>query len=65
MESDTLCTSNVRKYSNLKECWVNSLACKMAEKCDVGDIPFNCGCIARDKRSLPEDFYEQIKTQTL
>ena len=65
VESDTLCTHNVRKYNNLKECWVNSPACKMANKCHVGDTPFNCGCIARDKRSLPDDFYDTIKKLTL
>ena len=65
VESDTLCTRNIRKYSNLKECWINSPACKMANKCNVGDTPFNCGCIARDKRSLPDDFYETIKKLTL
>jgi hypothetical protein len=65
VESDTLCTRNIRNYKNLKECWVESPACRRAKQHTNGSGPFNCGCIARDKRSLPNDFYDQIKDLTM
>ena len=65
VESDTLCTRNIRDYKNLKECWVQSPGCRRAKQYTNKTGPFNCGCIARDKRSLPNDFYEQIKDLTI
>lgn len=65
VESDTLCTRDIRNYENLKECWVKSPACRRAKQYTNETGPFNCGCVARDKRSLPNDFYEKIKNMTL
>lgn len=65
VESDTLCTRNIRNYKNLKECWIESPGCRRAKQYINNEGPFNCGCIARDKRSLPKDFYEQVKSLTL
>ena len=65
VESDTLCTRNIRDYKNLKECWIQSPGCRRAKQYTDETGPFNCGCIARDKRSLPNDFYEKIKNLTL
>lgn len=65
VESDTLCTNDIRSYQNLKDCWIKSPACRRAKQYTNETGPFNCGCIARDKRSLPNDFYEQVKEFTL
>lgn len=65
VDDETKITTNIREYPTLKDCWLKSPACKIAAKYDIGDLPFNCGCVARDTKSVPLCFYSHVKNMTM
>ncbi len=62
MDNETIIVKNIRDYPDLRSVWKDSLPYKRAK---TNNKKFNLGCIARDGRSLPQDFYNRITDLTL
>lgn len=61
MDDETIVAKDIRDYPDLRTVWQDSVPYKRA----MNGKKFNLGCMARDGRSLPNDFYKRITDLTL